>query len=83
MLDPQEIRPKLGEPVTLIDMETNDALEVSPDYASTEYRQKMDAHLENLRVKARQAGVDYFLLPTNRPLDSALREYLSIRQGRF
>ena len=47
-----------------------------------EYRKKFDAHVEALRDKARGAGMDYHLLVTDRPLDDALREYLSIRQGR-
>jgi hypothetical protein len=48
-----------------------------------EYRTKMDAHIEGLRSEAKSNGIDYFLLPTDRPLDAALREYLSIRQGRL
>ena len=43
----------------------------------------MDGHIEALREKAKGSGIDYFLLSTDRPLDSALREYLSIRQGRM
>jgi hypothetical protein len=35
-----------------------------------------------LRERAQGAGMDYFLLVTDRPLDSALGEYLTIRQGR-
>jgi uncharacterized protein (DUF58 family) len=83
VLDPKEIKPALGEPMILIDMETNDEMEVSPDYSNREYREKMDQHIENLREEARRAGIDHYLLPTDRPLDAALREYLSIRQGRM
>ena len=83
VLDPQEIQPKLKEPVLLVDMETQDAIEVSPDYAKHEYRTRIDAHVETLRTKAKAANMDYFLLRTDRPLDDALREYLTIRQGRF
>jgi uncharacterized protein (DUF58 family) len=83
LLDPEEIRPKLRGPAILIDMETSEALEVSPEYARREYREKIDAHLDTLKTEAKKAGLDYFLLRTDRPLDSALREYLSIRQGRF
>ena len=80
VLDPEEIRPKLREPVLLEDLETGDTLEVSPDYAAHEYRDKLDAHLEDLKTRARAAGLDYFLLDTSRPLDGALREYLAIRK---
>jgi len=83
VLDPKEIRPKLGEPVILVDLETNESMEVSPEYAHNEYREKMDAHIEGLRTRARQSGIDYYLMATDRPLDGALREYLSIRQGRL
>jgi uncharacterized protein (DUF58 family) len=82
ILDPQEIRPSLNEPVVLVDLETNQHMEVSPDYAQGEYRGKMDAHIAALRERSRGAGLDYFLLPTDRPLDTALREYLTIRHHR-
>ncbi|MEO7145334.1 MAG: DUF58 domain-containing protein [Bryobacteraceae bacterium] len=83
VLDPEEIRPKLREPMLLVDMETSDTLEVSPDYAHKEYRERMDAHLADLKDRAQRAGIDYFLLRTDRPLDAALREYLAIRKGRM
>jgi uncharacterized protein (DUF58 family) len=82
ILDPKEIRPNIGEPSTLIDLETQDRIEITPEYVRDEYRQKFDAHVEALRDKTRGAGMDYHLLVTDRPLDDALREYLSIRQGR-
>lgn len=82
ILDPQEIRPELRGPTTLIDLETQESLEVSPEYAREEYAKKIDAHIEALRDGARGAGMDYHLLITDRPLDEALREYLAIRQGR-
>jgi uncharacterized protein (DUF58 family) len=83
VLDPQEIRPKLKEPSLLVDMETEDAIEVSPEYAKEEYNVKIDAHIAALKTKASAAGIDYQLLPTNRPLDDALREYFLIRKGRM
>jgi uncharacterized protein (DUF58 family) len=82
VLDPKEIRPEIGEPSTLIDLETQDRIEITPEYVRDEYRKKFDAHVEALRDKARGAGMDYYLLATDRPLDDALREYLTIRQGR-
>jgi len=83
ILDPQEIRPELREPSILVDLETDARLEVTPEYARTEYRQKMSAHIEALRDRAHGAGMDYHLLDTAQPLDGALREYLTIRGGRF
>jgi uncharacterized protein (DUF58 family) len=83
VLDPQEIEPKFREPVLLLDMENKSSLEVTPEYARTEYRAKIDAHIEGLRGAAKRAGLDYFLMNTGRPLDEGLREYLGIRQGRM
>jgi hypothetical protein len=42
----------------------------------------MAAHIAELGERTRGAGMDYFLLETDRPLDAALREYLAIRHGR-
>ncbi len=83
VLDPRELDPQIGDAALLIDMESGDAIESTPDYARTEYREKINAHIENLRSKAQAAGLDYFFLRTDRPLDDALREYFSVRQGRM
>ena len=83
VLDPKEIRPQLDQATVLIDLESRETLEVSPEYAQTEYRKKMDAHIRALRESARSSGIDYCLLVTDRPLDAALREYLTVRQGRL
>ncbi len=83
VLDPQEIRPTFRDPVILVDMETEDRMEVSPDYATLTYRGKIDAHVTALRDECRKSGLDYFLMPSDRPLDSGLREYLSVRLGRL
>lgn len=82
VLDPREMEPRLGEPAVLVDSETGQRMEVTPEYAHNDYRQKIGAHIENLRSRAQGAGMDYFLLRTDRPLDSALAEYLTIRQER-
>jgi uncharacterized protein (DUF58 family) len=79
VLDPQEIAPAFRDAAVLVDLETRQQMEVTPDYARQDYRAKMDAHLADLRARTRGAGLDYFLLPTDRPLDAALREYLTIR----
>jgi len=83
ILDPREIDPKFRDPVVLIDLEDKTSMEVTPDYARTEYRQRIDAHVAALRDKTRAAGMEYQLMNTARPLDEGLREYLTIRQGRL
>ena len=83
VLDPEEIRPKLKQPVLFEDLESGETIEVAPDYMQHEYRQKIDGHIDDLRTRAQGAGMDYFLIDTSRPLDSALREYLAIRKGKL
>ena len=82
VLDPGEIVPDVTKPVILVDLETRDHIEVTPEYARDSYRTRIEGHISALRDSARGAGMDYHLLVTDRPLDGALREYLTIRQGR-
>lgn len=81
LLDPQEIHPELRGPSVLVDLETEQRMEVVPDYAKGEYRRRMDEHLRNLKDRARAAGIDYHLLVTDKPLDATLGEYLRLRPG--
>jgi uncharacterized protein (DUF58 family) len=83
LLDPRELDPKLRAPVVLIDLEDHSSMEVSPEYAHNEYRERLGAHVARLRDRAQAAGLDYQLMNTSRPLDDGLREYLTIRQGRM
>ncbi len=81
VLDPKEIQPELRGPSILVDMETEQRLEVIPEYVKGEYRRKMDGHLQQMRERTRAAGLDYHLLVTDKPLDAALSEYLFLRPG--
>jgi uncharacterized protein (DUF58 family) len=82
ILDQQEIKPTFRDSTLLVDMESKSSMEVTPEYSRTEYRKKIDDHLEALKSKTKAAGMDYFLMNTSRPLDEGLREYLTVRQGR-
>ncbi len=82
ILDPQELRPVLKSSTILVDLETDQKIEVVPEYAKTAYRAKIDAHVEHLSSRTRAAGMDYQLLITDQPLDEALRRYLALRKER-
>src|SRR5271163_1781061 len=58
ILDPKEIRPDLSESAVLLDLETDERMEVTPEYTRNEYRNKIDAHIAALRDLARGAGMD-------------------------
>src|SRR5262249_9364565 len=82
ILDPEDVRPVMNGPAILVDLATQERLEVTPDYTKHEYRSKVEAHLADLRDRTQAAGMGYCRLMTNRPLDEALREYLTLRGGR-
>ena len=83
ILDPQEMRRELGGSTVLVDLETRRRIEVTPEYAAKEYGETyLPGTSSVLRESAQRAGMSYQLLPTDRPLDDALREYLTLRQGR-
>ena len=81
ILDAKEIFPEMKGPAVLVDLETDEKLEVIPDYVKNEYRARMDDHLTQMRDRAQSAGLGYHLLTTDKPLDRALTEYLSLRQA--
>jgi uncharacterized protein (DUF58 family) len=82
VLDPQEIKPQWKESVVLQDLETQQSVNVAPEYFEQAYGQRLASHLDSLRTIAAGAGAHHALLPTDRPLDDALRRYLTFRQRR-
>jgi uncharacterized protein (DUF58 family) len=82
LLDPNELAPKFKDPVLLQDVESDTAMEVSPEYAKHEYRDRINHHLKELADKSAASGLEYVFMDTSKPLDAALRNYLAIRQRR-
>ena len=82
LLDPQELEPQLKESALMEDMETGEAMEVSPIFMRSRYREKIQEHIEALSDCAAGAGADYELIKITEPLDTALRNYLLFRQRR-
>jgi uncharacterized protein (DUF58 family) len=82
VLDPAELAPELEETTLLEDMETGQAVEVSPEFAQRQYPERMRAHIRALREAAAGIGADHVLLETTAPLDRPLRNYLLFRERR-
>jgi len=82
LLDPFELRPDVRDSTLFEDMETGEAIEVSPDFMQREYRDKVQAHIAALRSAAVRAGADHLVFDTSAPLDEPLRQYLLFRQKR-
>src|ERR1700687_4021311 len=52
ILAPKKIKPDFRDPATLVDMETQERIDITPEYARQDYRKKMGAHIEELRDRA-------------------------------
>ena len=82
LLDPEELKPELRESALLEDMESGAAIEVSPSFMRARYREKIEAHIADLKRQATGAAADHVLVDITHPLDEALRSYLLFRQRR-
>lgn len=82
LLDPGEINPDIQESTLFEDMETGDAIEVSPIFMKHDYPGKIQAHIDAIEDAANGIGADHVLLNTGLPLDRALHNYLTFRQRR-
>ena len=71
-----------GGDLELEDLETGQVVRVDAEAARPGYRAALAAHLEALRQRLLDAAIAYQLLPTDRPLDGALREFLAVRERR-
>ena len=80
LLDPAELEFPFEDPAAFQDMEGDDALPVLPPAMRDRYRTLVREHMATLRRRLGEAGMDYFLLDTRRPIDAALHEYLSVRE---
>ena len=61
------------------DMETKRKLHVIPEYLRKQYLVILNQHMERIRKELSGARIDYCLLDTSKPLDSALFNYLGAR----
>lgn len=82
LMDPQELKPEFRQSALLEDMESGDTVEVSPSFMRARYREKIEAHISDLKRQATGAGADHVLVDATHPLDEALRSYLLFRQRR-
>jgi len=82
LLDSAELQFPFDLAATFEDLETGDRLPVVPEDVRDRYRAQLEGHLAALRQVMASARADYTMLDTSRPLDFALREYLTRRQER-
>ena len=82
LLDRAELQPEFPDSVLLEDMESGQAVEVSPHFMNREYPDRVNSHIQSLHDAATGIGADYIQVNTDKPLDQALRNYLMFREKR-
>lgn len=79
VLDPAELEFQMAEPALFLDLETGRELYVDPAVARRDYQARFQAHDEAIRQTCRDLGIDYIQLPTDRPLELALFDFVRLR----
>jgi len=64
---------------TFEDLETGETIQIDQTKARAEYKTKLNAHLEDIRIKMLDRRISYRTISTEQPLDGALRDFLKQR----
>jgi len=80
VLDPVELHFDFSEAAQFIDMETQAEMHVIPDYIRQEYRRILRNQIAEYEKECRKDRMDFSLIDTSQPLDSALFAYLVRRE---
>ncbi|HEY0971774.1 MAG TPA: DUF58 domain-containing protein [Gemmatimonadales bacterium] len=80
LLDPAEIEFGFDATASFQDMEGDETLPVVPSALRDRYRTLVRDHVAELGRRLAAAGMEYALLDTSHPLDSALFDYLAARE---
>ena len=80
LLDQAELDLPFSDAAEFEDLESGERIPVVPEAARVEYRRRVEEHIEQLRSRLTEGGVDYAFFNTSTPLDFALFSYLSNRQ---
>lgn len=70
------------EYTTLEDLETGATIQINANEIKQPYTDRLTAHLNNIKKELLGRNIDYRLLITDEPVDSALRGFLSARNRR-
>ncbi|MBN2011585.1 DUF58 domain-containing protein [candidate division KSB1 bacterium] len=80
ILDPFEINFSFDREAIFHDMETNDEIPTQPWHIRAEYRERVQAFIDNYKRQCRSQQIDYVLLNTGEEFDRALIQYLIKRK---
>lgn len=82
VLDPAEQELSFADASLVEDLETGRTLYIDPQAARSAYRQRFDAHAELIRKSCARLGIDYSVMLTDQPLESALFDLMHARMRR-
>ncbi len=80
ILDPIELGFDFTQSAQFVDMETRAEMHVIPDYVRKEYRSVLRKQIAEYDKECRKDRMDFSLINTSQPLDSALFAYLARRE---
>lgn len=80
ILDPLERSFAFGGDAMFKDMETSEEIMTQPWHLQKAYQEEMKKFLDYYKKECRENNIDYVLLDTTTPFDTALLQYLSKRQ---
>ena len=80
ILDPLEMSFAIDSPTIFKDMETNKEMLSQPLSVIQSYREAVQSFLNTYKLACRANNIDYTLLSTETPFDTALLEYLNKRK---
>ena len=83
VLDPAELNFPFDQTARFRDMETLDEVVAVPEVVRSRYLSALADLQERYRRELRLAGIDYVVLDTSVPLETALMPYLMTRQRSF
>ena len=80
ILDDAEINLTFSERTKFIDLETQETITTEPWHIQKDYKKKIEEFCNDLRTHCRINKVDYVLLPTSKPIELGLFDYLIKRR---
>ncbi|MGJ8689912.1 MAG: DUF58 domain-containing protein [Gammaproteobacteria bacterium] len=83
VLDEAELSFSFQEATEFVDSETNESFITTPPAVRDAYLENLNNYLEYCKKACQRNGVDYCLLNTSKPLDTALYSYISRRAKGF
>ena len=83
IMDEQELKLDFNERTEFVDLETNETITTDPWHIRKDYRYEINSFCDMLKMNCRQNKVDYTLLNTKQPIETALFDYLLKRKNIF